>query len=80
VNFYFVSDEQPATLQKFLTKKDYTLPVFTEQSTAPALLQSSVLPSTFVISKKGKIAMHSTGAEKWNSNNVHQLLDKLLTE
>lgn len=78
VSFYFVSSENVTTLKTFLTKKGYKLPVYIEQSQSPDVLQSSALPTTFVISKTGKIAMRKTGAAKWNSSSVHRLLDELL--
>lgn len=80
VDFYFVSNEDAATLQKFMQKKNYTMPVYMEQSIAPVELQSSSLPTTFVISRSGRIAMRSTGAAKWNSSKVQHLLEKLLAE
>lgn len=80
VSFYFVSNEDATTLKAFLLKKGYKLPVYIEQSQSPEVLQSSALPTTFVISKTAKIVMRKTGAAKWNSSSVHQLLDELLAE
>ncbi|MBI5857198.1 MAG: TlpA family protein disulfide reductase [Sphingobacteriales bacterium] len=80
VDFYFVSNEKPETLIKFLQVRNYSLPVYIEQSSAPAILQSETLPTTFVISKTGKIIIRKAGAAKWNSNSVHQHLEQLLAE
>jgi peroxiredoxin len=80
VDFYFVSTEEASVLQQFLTRKKYSFPVYIEKTAAPAVLQSSALPTTFVISKTGKIVMKETGAADWNSNKVRKLLDELLTE
>lgn len=80
VSFYFVSNEDATTLKTFLSKKGYKLPVYIEKSQSPDILQSSALPTTFVISKTGKIAMRKTGAAKWNSSSVHRIIEELLTE
>lgn len=80
VDFYFVSTEEASVLQQFLTRKKYSFPVYIETTAAPAVLQSSALPTTFVISKTGKIVMKETGAADWNSNKVRKLLDELLAE
>lgn len=80
VDFYFVSNEKAGTLQQFLSRKHYSFPVYIETTAAPAILQSSALPTTFVISKTGKIVMKETGAADWNSQKVRRLLDELTRE
>ena len=80
VDFYFVSTQEASVLQQFLTRKKYSFPVYIETTAPPALLQSSALPTTFVISKTGKIVMKETGAADWNSNKVRRLLDALAAE
>lgn len=78
VSFYFVSNEDASILKNFLIKRGYNLPVYIEQTQAPEVLQSTALPTTFVISHTGKIVMRKTGAAKWNSSSVHSLLSELL--
>lgn len=80
VDFYFVSTENAETLRQFMARKNYSFPVYIETTTPPTVLQSSALPTTFVISKTGKIVMKETGAADWNSNKVRKLLDELLAE
>lgn len=80
IDFYFVSTEDAKTLQQFMVRKKYFFPVYIETTAAPAVLQSSALPTTFVISKTGKIVMKEIGAADWNSNKVRKLLDELLAE
>ncbi len=79
-DFYFVSTEDAETLRQFMARKKYSFPVYIETTAAPSLLQSSALPTTFVISKTGKIVMKETGAADWNSNKVRRLLDALVAE
>jgi thiol-disulfide isomerase/thioredoxin len=80
VDFYFVSTEEAETLRQFMARKNYSFPVYMETTAAPAVLLSSALPTTFVISKTGKIVMKETGAADWNSGKVRKLLEELLTE
>lgn len=80
VDFYFVSFENPETIQRFMTKKGYTFPVFTTQAKFPEALTTSSFPTTYVISKKGNIVMNKKGAADWNSTAVHKTLDALLEE
>jgi thiol-disulfide isomerase/thioredoxin len=80
VDFYFVSTEDAETLRQFMARKKYSFPVYRETTAPPAVLQSSALPTTFVISKTGKIVMKETGAADWNSKKVRRLLDALAAE
>ncbi len=80
VDFYFVTNEQPKTLLTFLESRGYDFPVYIPSEPSPKVLASSALPTTFVISRSGEIIMRKTGAASWNSNKVHQVLDKLLLE
>ncbi len=79
MDFYFITSEQPKTVNFFLEKKGYDLPVFLQMEPSPKVLESSSLPTTYVISKSGEIIMKKTGAANWNSDKVHQILDKLLS-
>lgn len=80
VDFYFVSTEEHEKLKQFLDKKDYRLPVYQPLSMAPQKLQSRSLPTTFVISRNGKIAVNKTGSANWNDSGFKELLDQLLAE
>jgi len=78
VDFYFVTNEQPETVNFFLEKKGFDLPVFLQLGRSPKVLESSSLPTTYLLSKSGEIVMRKTGAASWNSSKVHEVLDKLL--
>jgi thiol-disulfide isomerase/thioredoxin len=80
VDFYFVSSEETERLTKFLQKKKYKLPVYRETKSPPELFRVTTIPTTFVISKKGKLIMKTTGAADWNSSEMHDVLDRLLNE
>ena len=81
VDFYFISkDQNKAIVKKFMTKKAYTLPVYFSASKIPVELQSNSLPTSYVISKSGSIAINKVGAAAWNSDSMRGLLDDLLKE
>jgi thiol-disulfide isomerase/thioredoxin len=80
VDFYFISSEEKEKLENFLTKKNYSLPVYIQTEKSPDLLETTSLPTTFLISKTGEIIMRKTGAANWNSDSVHEIIDKLLKE
>jgi len=80
VDFYFVTNEKPETVNFFLEKKGFELPVFIQIEKSPKVLESSSLPTTYLISKSGEIVMRKTGAASWNSDKVHSVLDALLNE
>jgi hypothetical protein len=44
-------------------------------SPAPAELQSSALPTTYLINEIGEILIDKTGAADWNSEQVRSLLE-----
>jgi thiol-disulfide isomerase/thioredoxin len=75
VVFLFVTNDDKATVEKFITKHGYTLPIYHEMSPAPAELQSSALPTTYLINEKGEILIDKTGAADWNSEQVRSLLE-----
>lgn len=80
VDFYFITNEKPDTVNFFLEKKGFKLPVYIQIEKSPEVLESSSLPTTYVISKSGEIVMRKTGAASWNSDKVHRVLDELLGE
>lgn len=80
VAFYFVSSEEPEVLNKFMEKHQYNFPVYIQKFQAPELLNSTVLPTTFVIGKNGAIVVEETGAADWSAKKVTNLIDKLLKE
>tara|TARA_R110002049_G_scaffold45852_2_gene133325 strand:+ start:12158 stop:12733 length:576 start_codon:yes stop_codon:yes gene_type:complete len=80
VTFLFVAQDQEKRVQKFILKKEYTLPVYYEKSTTPKQLFSKSIPSTYLIGKDGKIVVAKTGAADWNSSTSRALIDGLLKD
>jgi thiol-disulfide isomerase/thioredoxin len=80
VDFYFVSNEKTETLNRFMERHSYSLPIYQPMEDAPSLLNSRALPTTYVINKKGEVVINKTGAANWNSPKTREILDKLLAE
>ena len=78
VIFLFVASDEENKVAKFLSKNDYTIPVYFEASNRPAEMQSNSLPTTYIINRNGEIVVDKTGAVDWNSNKVKELLDELI--
>ena len=80
VDFYFVTNDEPEKVMEFLKKKDYSFPVYFSTSKTPEVLSSNALPTTYVISKNGKIVFDKTGTANWNSARFTTALEKLIAE
>ncbi|MGO3689897.1 MAG: TlpA family protein disulfide reductase [Psychroflexus halocasei] len=70
VDFYFVTNDDPQKVNTFIAKNDYNMPSYRQRSQAPQILQSSSLPTTYMISKKGEIIMKKIGSANWSSDKV----------
>ena len=78
VSFLFVANDEKDKVEKFMNRKNYDFPVYYQVSRPAIQLQSSSLPTTFILNRSGEIYVHEVGAIDWNSAKVRNLLDKLL--
>ncbi|MCB0463356.1 MAG: TlpA disulfide reductase family protein [Flavobacteriaceae bacterium] len=78
VLFLLVSDESQNTIQKFLDKKGYDIPIFNPLNNYPDDFNPRSIPRTYIIDKEGHIVVDKKGAANWNSDTVRKLLDELL--
>lgn len=78
VDFYFVTNDEPKKVNVFMQKNDYNLPTYRQRSQAPRILQSSSLPTTYLISKNGEIIMKKIGAANWSSDKVKNTMKENL--
>ncbi len=78
VIFLFVARDQQVKVDEFMAKNQYNFPVFYEKSTAPDQLQTSSLPTTFILNKKSKLVVVEKGAASWNSKATRAMIDGLL--
>jgi thiol-disulfide isomerase/thioredoxin len=80
VDFYFITSEKVEKVEKFMVKNGYNLPIYFETSPTPKLMESNILPTTYVISKSGKIVIDEEGTADWYSTKMRDLIEKLLSE
>lgn len=80
VSFMLVSEEEFSRVNSFALKKGYSLPFFLTEDQVPEIFSSSTIPTTYIISKQGKIVMAANGAVDWNSEKIRKLLNQLLAE
>lgn len=78
VNFVLLTQENTQKVQRFISKKEYDLPIYIPKMQAPGILQEKSIPTNFVIDAQGVIVIKETGAADWNSKKVRELLDDLL--
>jgi len=77
INFVLLTNENLETVNVFMEKKEFELPVFIPRMQAPDQLFTRSIPTNYIIDGKGKILIKETGAADWNSEKVRQLLNKL---
>ena len=80
VNFVFVSNERPETVEKFALKHHFTDLPFYFTGAVPSDFASNSIPATFIISKKGKVVLAKKGAARWNTGKTERLLKQLIKE
>ncbi|MDB4334745.1 TlpA family protein disulfide reductase [bacterium] len=80
VEFLMLTSEDFSVTQKFMDKKEYSFPVSQLLSKLPAVFATRGIPATFIISKHGEVVMGKEGPANWNSDNIQNLLNKLIEE
>lgn len=80
VHFLLLSDEPPAKVKAFIIEHHYEGMPFFRYRYVPQDFSSRSIPSTFIISKQGKVVLTKKGAARWDSDKVKKLLDNLIRE
>ncbi len=78
VDFLFVTADDREAVTSFKQKRQYDLPVFYDRSAPPSEISARSLPTTYLLSKQGKIVIDKKGAANWNSEKVRETIDALL--
>jgi thiol-disulfide isomerase/thioredoxin len=79
--FVMVSlDRESEKAYKFISKKDFTFPVYKPDMTGgiPSIYNSPSIPTTFVINKEGMIDTKKVGMANYDSKKFRNYLNKLL--
>ncbi|MGI9546409.1 MAG: TlpA family protein disulfide reductase [Flavobacteriaceae bacterium] len=80
VVFLFVARDKKSSVDTFMKKHTYDLPVYFEKGTTPVQLQTNSLPTTYILDKKRTIIVAKTGAASWNSTTTRRLIDGLINQ
>lgn len=78
VAFVLVTDQQPAVVEAFMDKHSYDLPVYYLATGVPDIFNHRGIPTTYIISKEGKIVSSKTGAANWDSKATAKIFESLL--
>lgn len=78
VTFVLIAmQDKEEDIKKFLKENNYTAPVYIADSPISDKLLPNVFPTTFILDKNGKTIVHETDAVDWNTEKIHQIIDKL---
>ncbi|UII30570.1 TlpA family protein disulfide reductase [Fulvivirga ulvae] len=62
--------------KRFIAKKEYTFPVYLPASRVPDVFRSPSIPTTYVISKDGKIVAKKVGMANYDTKSFRKFLNK----
>jgi thiol-disulfide isomerase/thioredoxin len=78
VAFLMISVDKANDLQKvatFVSEKGFSFPVYRSPDTLPELLRVNAIPTTFIVSRDGKVIVRESGLANYNTKAVRALLD-----
>jgi thiol-disulfide isomerase/thioredoxin len=77
VQFLLVSDESPATIEKFLKQKQWALQPFHGDGKPPSLFRTDGIPATFIVNPRGAVVYRHVGMAQWDADVVVRFLNGL---
>lgn len=78
IKFVMVSlDEDFSRAQKFVEKKNYTFPIYYLNGRKPMVYNSTVVPTTYVISPEGNIVLERRGMADYHTTSFKTFLEEL---
>lgn len=80
VAFIIVSSEKPEKVKAFMKKRGFTFPVKITHYQMPKPFYTKSIPTTFLVSKSGKIVVKETGATNWAGEKMQKIVNDLIAE
>jgi len=80
INFYLITNDKLNKIKTFVAKRGYSFPTYHALSETPIPFRVRSIPTTFVISKSGKIVLKETGAANWGGSNMIKIVEQLISE
>jgi len=71
-------NDKPEKFVPYLQENKYSMPVYEANSLIPKVLIPKSFPTSYIIDKNGEVVMKEIKLRDWNSQEIHDLLDKLL--
>jgi thiol-disulfide isomerase/thioredoxin len=78
VVFLLVANQEPSVVKAFMEKHGYNLPVLYPGTVPPEVFNSRSIPTTYIISRDGRIVTKKTGAVNWDSRATDRIFEQLL--
>jgi thiol-disulfide isomerase/thioredoxin len=80
VNFMLLTDEPAQKVSTFARKHHYEGLPFYHFENVPQDFSSKSIPTTFILTKQGKVVLLKKGAARWDSGKIKKLLDNLTAQ
>ncbi len=80
VDFYIITNELREPVKLFMEERKYNFPVTYLIIGEKMPFNAEVIPSSYILDKKGRVAMKNDDIADWDSSNVYELLEELLVE
>ncbi|MEX2456287.1 MAG: TlpA disulfide reductase family protein [Balneolaceae bacterium] len=81
VTFLLVSvDEEFDKAKEFMKDRDFSMPIYHFRNRAPGAYESSVVPTTYVITPDGKLAFKKEGLSKYDTPKFEAFLRNLAND
>lgn len=78
ISFVLVSmDKDFEKAVQFMEKRDYDLPVYHYRTKVPGTYESTVIPTTYVISRNSEIVLEKQGFAKYDTEEFRRFLEDL---
>jgi len=78
--FLMVSNEKPEKIKAFMEKRGFNFPVRITRYQSPKPFHTESIPTTFLVSKSGRIVVRETGAANWGGDKMEKIVNDLIAE
>jgi thiol-disulfide isomerase/thioredoxin len=78
VVFACISNEETSKVSRFVRRKSYTFPIYTMRGSPPAVFNTQRVPTTFMLSRDGRIALKHIGSAKWDDHKSVDVIKGLM--
>jgi len=78
VVFVCISNEEASKVRRFVRRKGFTFPIYTMRGSPPAVFNTQRVPTTFILSRDGRIALKHIGSAKWDDHKSVDVIKGLM--